>query len=61
MCLSLCYSLGDFDYVKAGVFDSSFNSGVIGSGAGNGGYVVFKRYSYAGDAGQNLQRIVNCL
>ena len=59
--LARCASLGDFDNVEASVLDGSFNSGFIGGGAGNGGYVVFKRYSYAGDAGQNVQRIVNCL
>ena len=39
--LARCASLGDFDNVKASVFDSSFDSGFIGGGAGNGGYVVF--------------------
>ena len=59
--LARCASLGDFDNVKASVFDSSFDSGFIGGGAGNGGYIVFKRDSNAGDAGQGLQGIVNCL
>ena len=61
MCLSLCASVGDFDYVKAGVFDGGFNSGVIRSGAGYSGHIVLKGYGYASDAGKSLESIVYCL
>ena len=53
--------LRDFDNVEAGVFDGGFDGSVVGGGAGDGGYVVFEGDGDAGDAGQSLQRIVNCL